>query len=251
MAGDKEDGTPALVLEEDEFAPVHSLKRFMTPLENLSLPAGESATVGVVINVPDNAEAGGYFGALRFAPVSPDGGGQVNMNASVASLILLRVNGDVPERLTLTDFAVQKNGTTGTFFTDDQDLSLFTRFENEGGVQVGPIGKVSVTRGDDIVYETDFNDAAQREMVLPDSARRWNVSLGDLGGFGQYKVTATFTYGEDNQSIEATSTFWIVPWTIIIGAAVLLVLVVGLIVWLVYRRRGTTKQVKLGNSRRR
>lgn len=251
VAGDKEDGTPALVLEEDEFAPTHSLKRFMKPLESVALPAGKSATVDVVINVPADAQPGGYFGALRFAPVSPDGGGQVNMSASVASLILLRVNGEVPQKLTLTDFAVQQNGSTGTFFTSDRDLSVFTRFENEGGVQVGPIGKISVTKGGELVYDADFNDNQPRDMILPDSARRWSVALGDLGGFGKYEVTATFTYGDDNQSLEATYSFWIVPWTIIIGGGVVLALLIGLIVWFVYRRRNPKTGVALGGSRRR
>src|SRR6218665_1085145 len=81
VAGD-ERGTPSLILDENQYAPTHSLKRFMTPLTNVTVPANEAAVVNVVITVPATAQAGGYFGALRFAPVSPDGGGQVNLSAS-------------------------------------------------------------------------------------------------------------------------------------------------------------------------
>ena len=44
FVADDEDGTPALILDEDEFAPNHSLKRFMQPIENVEVPAGESRT---------------------------------------------------------------------------------------------------------------------------------------------------------------------------------------------------------------
>ena len=48
IAGD-ESGTPALILDETEFAPSHSLKRFLLPLQTAVIPAGESKTFEVVI----------------------------------------------------------------------------------------------------------------------------------------------------------------------------------------------------------
>lgn len=250
ISGD-ESGTPALILDQDKYAPTHSLKRFMKPLADVEIPAEKSKTVNVTISVPSNAQAGGYFGAVRFAPTTPDGGGQVNLNASVASLILLKVPGDVVEKLNLTNFDIQQGGKTNSYFGSSNDLSASVRFENKGGMQVGPFGKISVKQGNKVVYETDFNNKDQRDMVLPDSARRWDIPLKNIGSFGNYTVSATFTYGEKNQTVEVTRSFWVIPQALIIAAVVVTILLIALIaggIWLVVRNR--KKRVLRSHNRR-
>lgn len=241
IAGD-ERGTPALILDADKFAPTHSLKRFMVPLQNVTVPARAVKEVKVVINVPANAKPGGYFGALRFAPIEGDGSKSVNLNASAASLILLTVPGDAIEKLNLTAFNIMQSNKIDTIFQSANDLRLSFRFENKGSVQEGPFGKVTVKQGDKIVYSYDFNITTPREMVLPDSARVWDVPLKNIGSFGQYTVSATFTYGKSNESIDVSKSFWVIPWTVIIGAIGGVLLLIGLIVgiWMFlrsYKRR--------------
>jgi TRAP-type C4-dicarboxylate transport system permease small subunit len=246
VSGD-ESGTPALILDENKFAPTHSLKRFMTPLTDVTVPAGQTKAVNVTITVPKDAQPGGYFGAVRFAPSTADTGGQVNLNASVASLILLSVPGDAVEKLNLTDFAIQQGGKTGTNFNSSNDLQATVRFENKGSIQLGPIGKVSVKEGDKIIYETDFNNKDQRDVILPDSARRWDIPLKNLGSFGHYSVTATFTYGKKNQTIEITKSFWVIPTVVIIAAIVIGLLLIGLIIVLILFFRNRRRRNSRGN----
>jgi hypothetical protein len=241
VAGD-ERGTPALILDADKYAPTHSLKRFMTPLPDVTIPAKQTKVVNVVITVPKDAQPGGYFGAVRFAPTAPEGGGQVNLSASAASLILMTVPGPATEKLELTDFSIQQDGRSGTTFQNSNDLQLALRFKNTGSVQQGPIGKVSVKQGDKLIYDVDFNNKEQRDMILPDSARRWEIPLKKIGNFGQYTVVATFTYGTKNQTIEVEKTFWVIPMSVIIGTIVGLVVLVGLVVGIIlflksYKRR--------------
>ena len=38
VAGD-ENGTPSIILDENSYAPTHSLKRFMVPMQDVSIPA--------------------------------------------------------------------------------------------------------------------------------------------------------------------------------------------------------------------
>lgn len=241
VAGD-ERGTPALILDPDQFAPTHSLKRFMRPLQNITIEPNKARTVNVTITVPKDAQAGGYFGAIRFAPTTPDSGGQVNLSASVASLILMTVPGPAIEEVNLTDFDIQQNGVTNSYFQSSNDLQATVRFENKGNIQIGPIGKVSVTQGDKVVYDVDFNNKEQRDMILPDSARRWDIPLKNIGSFGNYTVKATFTYGTKNKTFEVEKSFWVVPLSVIlisIGAVIgLILLIVG--IWLFlrsYKRR--------------
>ena len=246
-----ESGTPALILDENQFAPSHSLKRFMSPFTDVTIPAGQAKTIKVTLTVPADAAAGGYFGAVRFAPTTPDNGGQVNLSASVASLILLTVSGSTNEKLDLSGFEVRQNGHTGTHFGSSDNLEVSARFTNGGDIQLGPFGKISVMKGDKVVYETDFNNKSPRDVVLPDSSRRWNIPLNDIGGFGEYKILATFTYGAKNQTVEVTKSFWIIPtWLIISAVAAVLVLIGGAVAIWFWTRRSRHRRRALGGSGR-
>lgn len=250
VAGD-ERGTPALILDESQFAPSHSLKRFISPLADLAIPAGQSKVLDVVVTVPSTAQAGGYYGAIRFMPTDGDTGGQVNLSPSVASLILVTVPGDIIQKLQLTDFNIQQHGITGSTFGTPDNLTTKVRFENKGNVQVGPFGKLSVTQGGKVVYAVDFNNKDQRDMVLPDSARIWDVPLKDIGKFGNYKVTATFTYGDKNETVEATQSFWVIPPSYIIGAIIALVILIGLVIMTILLVRKSRKRRHMPKMRRR
>ena len=250
VAGD-EDGTPAIILEEGESADSHSLKQFLSPLETVEIEPGESKTVEVEVTIPEDAEAGGYYGVIRFAPSTPDDGGEVNTSASVASIVLLTVTGDAAEKLDLTEFLVKQHDRVKSFFTSGDGVSTAIRFQNDGQVHAGPFGAITVTKGDTIVQEIDFNNKTQRDMVLPDSARRWSVPLEGIDGFGKYTVHATFTYGASNKSIEASESFWVIPKMIIVLFAAASLVIVAVIGAVIYRLRGTKGSVKKSTKRRR
>lgn len=231
IAGNQEDGQPFLILDANKTAPTHSLKKFMQPIDNFTIDAGAAKTIDVVINVPKNAQAGGYFGAIRFAPTTPDGGGQVNLSISATSLILLTVTGDTVEHLNLTDFNIQQNNKSDAFFTTPNDITTNFRFQNTGNLQESPVGKITVTKGKTIVYDVDFNNNTPKDVVLPDSARKWTVPLKNIGDFGHYTVNMTVSYGKDNSTVEVTKSFWVVPlWLMITAGAVLLALIVAVVI---------------------
>lgn len=248
IAGD-ERGTPALILDADKYAPTHSLKRFMQPLADVTIPAKQTKVIDVAIVVPVTAQAGGYFGAVRFAPSDPDGGGQVNLSASVASLILMTVPGPTVDKLNLTEFKTRQNSRTNWFYTEPQNILATVRLENKGNAQSGPFGRIAVRKGDKVVMDEVFNGNTPRDMVLPDSARRWDVPLKGIDGFGKYTVSGTFTYGQKNQTIEVEETFWIIPVAVMIAAGVGLVALIGLIAVLSVVLKGRKKRMSMSNAR--
>jgi hypothetical protein len=249
VAGD-EKGTPSLILDENSYAPTHSLKRLMVPIPNVTVEPEKTKQVDVTINVPKDAQAGGFYGALRFAPVDGSGNASVNLSGSVSSLILLTVPGDLVEELELTNFDIQQNGTTGKNFRNSDNLEVALRFQNNGNVHVAPFGKVSVLKGDKVVYKTDLNATDPKGNVLPDSARKWNLPLKEMGKFGKYKVVGTFTYGTTSKSIEVEKTIWIVPTMYIIIGASILIGLIALIVFIVLFLKSYKKKI-LRNAGRR
>jgi len=238
VAGDDE-GTPSLILDENSYAPTHSLKRFMLPVSGVTVAPGATQQVDITITVPKSAQAGGYFGAVRFV-AGANAGSMVNFDASATSLILMTVPGDLVENLSLTNFEVRQNGNAAGNFRNADKLDLLVKFENTGNVQVAPYGKVSVTKGDKVVYSSDFNGGDPRGNVLPDSSRKWTVPLNNIGKFGKYTVHATFSYGTKNKTLDITKTIWIVPTMYIIGAIAALAvifLILGLLVMLIRAKR--------------
>lgn len=237
IAGNEEDGSPALILDEKKFAENHSLKRFMSNLESFELAPSATKTVDVAITIPKDAEPGGYFGAVRFAPTNPDDGGQVNMSPSVASLILMRVNGDVPENLELTDFKIRQSDQVKSFFTNSNNISALVRFKNPSQVQLAPVGNISVKKGKKVVQSVNFNTAQPGDMILPSSARKWSTNLDKISGFGKYTVTGTFTYGTNNKTVDVSRSFWVVPIYVMVLAAIIVAAIVILLLLLVKRIR--------------
>jgi hypothetical protein len=249
FVSDDERGTPALILDDDQYAPTRSLKRFVDNPEVVIIPAGQSKAIAINISVPETARPGGYFGAVRLTPFNPSGGGQVNLNASVASLILLTVNGELGESLRMTDFYIKKEGGIRDIFHDTDNVYLSVRFENKGDIQLGPFGKIVVMRAGVVVYEVDFNNKNARDMVLPDGARIWDVPLNNISDFGEYTVSAFFTYGQKNQTIEVSKSFWVIPyWLVIIVASASLILIIGSIT-LVYIYKRKRRYRNMGRSR--
>lgn len=228
-----ENGNPGIILDDNEYASTHSLKRLLRPMDNFVIPSKESAVAEVVVEVPPDTKPGGYFGAIRFAPAIPDGGGQVNTSISVVSLILLTVNGDAPEELSLTNFDLKNgDGTISDFLINPSNVSLTTRFENGGDIQLAPFGKISVKKGSTVVQEIDFNNRDPKDMILPNSARRWDSSLTGIDSFGKFTVDAIFTYGSSNQTIEASKSFWVIPITAVVVILAMLMTLVGLFIGL-------------------
>ncbi|HKU18707.1 MAG TPA: DUF916 domain-containing protein [Candidatus Saccharimonadales bacterium] len=231
VASGDESGTPKVLLDENQYAPSHSFKRFATSIKDFALPGGATKEIDVKVTVPTNAAGGGYYGAIRFQPASAAGDKSLNLSASVGSLVLLRVNGDIQERMNVESFDVRRGDNAATFFTSGKGLTSVIRFHNTGNVQLEPFGKIIVKRFGKQIASYEVNNAAPRSNALPDSTRRFNISLADVGHFGKYSLSGNFGYGSSGQLLTASTTFYVVPVAlVVIGLAGLLVLLLAIFV---------------------
>lgn len=222
-------GQPALILDADKYAPSHSLKRYISEISNTNIEAGKSKDVKVVITMPKDAAAGGYYGAVRFTPAGSSTDKNVTLSASVGSLILVKVPGDLKEDMTISSFDVRKgeDGVGGSsFFTSNKKLYAVVRFKNSGNVHEQPFGKIRLLKGGKVLQQTEINNTDPRGNVLPDSIRRFNTELTKVGSFGKYTVEGNFGYGTNGQLLSANSSFWVVPLGLIVGVLVAIILIV-------------------------
>ena len=232
-ANKDESGNPAIILDPNQYASSHSLKRFISPVSNISLNPGQSKAVPVVITVPKNATAGGYFGAVRFAPAGSVGGPNqtVSLAGSVGSLILVKVPGDIKEQMSIASFDVRSKDRPSSFFTTSKNLDATLRLQNEGNIQEAPFGKILLkNRSGKVLATYELNNVSPPGNVLPNSIRKFPIALTKVGGFGQYKLEGNFGYGASGQLLSASTTFYVIPKS----AVIVFILIVLLLAFLVF-----------------
>lgn len=212
-----ETGTPALILSGQSL-PRHGLKQYTSlPTTTLSLNPGETKSLFVNIKIPANAVPGGYYGAVRFTPLGSNGEKNVNLAASVGSLMLVKVPGDIKEVVTIASFGVSRGGgSLRSIFFGNSNLAAVVRFQNSGDIQEQPFGKIVLKKGGKTLQTTEINNTQQPGNVLPDSIRKFSVSLDKVGKVGKYTVEGNFGYGSNGQLLSAKSTFYVIPLILVV-----------------------------------
>lgn len=246
-------GEPKLVGDPDAISR-YSLREFITLPEDFDLEPDEEREVTVAVNVPESAAPGAYFGSVlyRAAPQGDQGSGQVALVASVGSLVLLEVPGDITEQIQINDISAYLEEDSGSLFTKQPD-AIGVEIQNLGNGFSQPFGKVSVKdwRGNEVfIYE--LNDTTPRGNILPDSTRLFmnelfNVEVKTVNGEeqierispikwpGRYTVTGNLSHGTSGEIFTVSSSFWYVPVWLIIAMLIVLVVLIGGAVYL-YRK---------------
>ncbi|MDL2363473.1 MAG: DUF916 domain-containing protein [Patescibacteria group bacterium] len=244
-ANPNESGNPAIILDPKQFAPSHSLKRFVGPIANVTLQPGQTKPVLVTVTVPKDAAAGGYYGAVRFAPAGVASGPDqtVSLAGSVGSLILVKVPGNIREQLSIASFDIRQNDRPSNFFTTNKDLTATVRFQNQGNLQESPFGKVLLKNSSGkIITQFELNNTTPPANVLPDSIRKFPISINKVGKFGKYKVEGNFGYGASGQLLSASTSFYVIP-------KIYVLLFICFVLFLVFLVFGLPRLVKAYNRR--
>ncbi len=232
VAGKDESGTPNIILDENKSAPIRSLKKYVTPVGDFSVKPNEQHDVKVTISIPKGADAGGYFGAVRFEPASSDSNKMLSLSASVGSLVLVTVPGDLKEQANMASLDVRKvdpktnKEVAGSFFTDGKHLFGAVRINNTGNIQVQPFGKVLLKKSGKTLASYEINNTSPRGNVLPDSIRKFEFDVSrNVGSFGKYTLEANLGYGTKGELLTASKTFYIVPVPVMIVIGVVLLVI--------------------------
>jgi hypothetical protein len=186
-----------------------------TVLEPATFPLkpGETKEVISKINVPKEA-AGGHYGSFVFSVGGGEAApGTASVAQEVASLFLIKISGPVNEQLSIAQFSAPS-------FLEFGPVPFTLKFTNLGNVHVKPFGLINITD----IFGRVVKDVVVRgeTNILPGASRIVTVSYGEKWLFGPYKAQAVLNFGSKNESLTATTTFFVFP--VRIAAALLLVL---------------------------
>lgn len=222
-----EDGQPKLLLEEGESSP-YSVKEWISTIPEVTLKSGEQQPVTITMTVPGNASPGGHYGVVRFTGTPPgiEGTG-VSLSASIGQLILVNISGNVTESAKIAEiFASQNNERSGFF--EYGPITLVERIENTGNVHIKPSGTVRVTNM--FGKETaSFSLNENGGNILPSSIRKFEQQVDKKLLFGRYTIQVDAVYGADNKITTGSSTFWVIPYKLILMAIAAIALIIFLI----------------------
>ena len=238
-----------------------SLSWLKMPVNSVLVKSGRVAQIPLEINVPKNAEVGGYYlAALWKTAGSPKRNtSQLNLASQVGSLILLRVKGNATEQLQVASLSPTTNNSVYNFLP----ISFNLRLKNEGNVHLRPQGFVVVK---DIFGRVVDTLPINREggNILPDSARQFIAVWAGKdkyqpgSGFiydlkkelknplvGPFTAQAQIEYGSKRTRVESKSiSLWLIPWRIL---SIVLIIVLLIIIWRLIAHKNRRHPKKMFN----
>lgn len=243
-----ESGAPQFVAGKAEDVDLASWIKFN--YDNITIPGGQSAEVPFSVVVPSYAGPGGHYAAIFLSTVPPEAaaaGSQVSIASRIGTLVLVKIAGEVKESAELVEFMTASK----TIASLPADFSI--RVKNTGNVHVKPSGSIMIKNmfGSE-AGKVMVNDAGGN--VLPDSIRKfeaaWVKNPNAVGAttfwgkyrqekenyaFGKYSADLAIAYGTAGKVLTASTSFWVIPWHVIIVNLVVIILIVIIAYFLVKR----------------
>lgn len=211
-----ETGSPHIILNS-ELPETASVMTWVSTIPDFILKSRESKKIDAQITIPGNAEPGGHYGVIRFSGSAPEiESTGVGLSASAGVLILIRVDGTISETASLVSF-YSANGDKQSSFFENGPINLVARIKNDGNVHVKPSGDIEIRDiFGNLTATFPVNRQEPKSNVLPNSIRRFEVSLNKSWMVGPYTANLTLGYGTTGQAITSTINFWVIPYRIIL-----------------------------------
>jgi hypothetical protein len=220
-----ESGTPS-VIQNDTLPTSASVRTWISTESQFSLMSQTSKMLDAVITIPANAEPGGHYGIIQFTGSAPDVHTTgVGLSASAGVLVLIRVSGNVIEGANLASFSTTTPKENQSFFFENGPINFVTRIRNTGNVYIAPEGTIELRNmfGTTISTMKVNSDASN---VLSDSIRRFENTYTKSWMFGLYTADLTVGYGTKGQAITGETTFWVIPYKLVLVSLLILVTVI-------------------------
>ena len=218
------DGSSAVSLTNGARGP-YSIRDYISfPDDTITLGLGEMARIPVKITIPADAEPGGLYGSVLVSTERIPDASEANVPRSpviarIGSLFFVTIKGDVERGGKTTGINTLDN----KWWYEKGPINLGITYENTGSVHVNPYGELAITNmfGEQVGFVE-----LEPWFVLPKSLRTRDVAWEREFLLGRYTVTAKINRGYDDIVDEVSTTFWVLPWKIVLGVFTILFIVI-------------------------
>lgn len=184
--------------------------KYTTPTK-LTLGAKKSIGFDYTVQVPANAQPGGYY-AVLFASATPQkkpGSGVVTTNR-VGNILYITVNGPVKR-----DGTVKAAPLAGFTLKDSMQLGVIV--ENTGGIHYKSLVQMSVKN----VFGREMFRSELTRLVLPQTSRQITDTWSGMPPVGIYKVQSTATVAGEQRQAPGKWVVAIRPWVLILALIII------------------------------
>ncbi len=218
----------------------------------------EWKSIKMTIKVPKTA-AFGYYYAITFSRANKEEVAKDQRTAlrgATAVLVLLEASSpNTKRKVQMIDFSTKKG------LYEYLPASFKARVRNTGNIHTVPVGSVFITKGDKAIGSVSIN--SEHGNVLPNSYRIYETewkdgfphyaekvengqtvvnkkgqqekhlvwNLNDIGKirFGKYTASVVMVYDDGKRDIplEASVSFWVIPWRFLLAVALLVTLMLA------------------------
>jgi len=204
--------------KDDDKVSTHLLSEWIImDHEPIVIPAFKGKEIPFIIEVPENAEPGGHYAAILAGVNPPDkniGGSAIQVSSLLASLILLKVQGDTIEEGKIRDFSTEKN------IYPEANIDFNLRFQNTGNVHIQPQGEINIINmyGKEVAH-LPINHKTEFGNTLPGDTRKWTYNWQkekSILDMGRYRADLILSYGDlEKTTVNKSLYFWIIDFKIL------------------------------------
>lgn len=194
---------------------INSWVKFLSP--NLVVQPGQVALFSFSLDIPVDAQPGSNYGAIVFSSEQANSDSKATkVVQEIASIILIRLPGDVVEQAKLINFKSDKDTYT------EPKVKLNTLIQNSGSVLVKPTGSIDIL---DIFGNKIQTIPVTSKNILPNSNRAYDEEFG-FEGIGFFKARLNLSYGENLKTLSGETSFVslytqrLIPIILLIGGAI-------------------------------
>lgn len=226
----------------------YSLKDYIAvSTSTIDIEHGTRVRVPVSVSIPRDAQPGGLYGSVIVGTISKNEvtnstGGVVSSNpviSRIGTLIFIKVKGDVNENGRLTDFKLAGNK---KIIFDSNNIKFNLFFQNEGNVHLNPKGTITVKN---MLGTTVGTITVEPWFAMPKSLRFREVGWSSTFLFGKYSALANVERGYGELSDDASVSFWVIPWKILLVIFLAIIIVVAIVKKL-FRKKSLVVTVLFG-----
>jgi len=229
----------------DNANPLYSLAPwFGVPTGVIEVAPRSTVVVPYTIDIPVNAEPGGRYGSIIFSsipPKLPSGVSGAAIQQTIAAIIFQRINGAALENLEMASFRPDNA------FSEYGPVTLSTRIKNTGNVHEKPTGTIKIK---DMLGFTVSTLKLDEHFVIPGAIRHLKNVYPANGKktimFGKYTATLNATYA-DGKKLTASTTFTVLPWKIMAGVLIVLI-ILFILFWKGRQRFGRAFRILAGRE---
>jgi cbb3-type cytochrome oxidase subunit 3 len=231
-----DDGATPITVDMTQTDNRWSLASWLTlvPAEN-QLASEETATVNVLIEVPENALPGGHYAMIYHRPAgaAEETGSGSGISQRVGTLLYVVVKGAVNEEAYISRFDWPK-------FLENGPVNFSLDIDNQSDIHINtkPVLKVYNLFGKEVA-----NIDIESKNIFPKTQRSFEGTWNKVWGLGYYKAVVEAAYGSQGKVMTATAGLFLVPVKLIL--LVLIIILIGVILFLSIKKR---KQSKLASS---